>query len=189
MSTAPRGTLDPWYVTGFVEGEGTFTYSRSGTKKQLFGMYFGIKLTGEDSAILEDIRDYFGVGKIYDVRARMPLGTNDGYTKFARYYRVTSVSDLSIVIDHFDEYPLRGVKAQSFAVWRQMVDLKDANFRKPPTEELAQLAAKLSSISVHNKAWVPPEGMTREQLLLRKPSKRTLSAPPPPGFERPSESD
>src|SRR3954454_4331406 len=49
METFSRGTspapLDPWYVTGFVEGEGAFTYSRSG--KQL-ALYFGLKLSRDD---------------------------------------------------------------------------------------------------------------------------------------------
>src|SRR6266540_3811771 len=36
--------LNPWYVTGLVEGEGTFTYSRSGSH---LALYFAVKLKRE----------------------------------------------------------------------------------------------------------------------------------------------
>src|SRR5262245_53831997 len=137
--TFPRGTppLDPWYVTGFVEGEGTFTFSRSGPQMAL---YFAIKLTGSDRPILEAIQSYFGgIGRIYHVKPAAPTQTS-GYTKSAAYYRVCRNEDLDQVVEHFDLYPLRGSKAASYAIWREMVVLK-RNFRKPPRLELDALAA------------------------------------------------
>jgi hypothetical protein len=152
--TFSRGTihsLDPWYVTGFVEGEGAFTFSRSGRQMAL---YFAIKLTAADHAILEAIRDYFGgVGAIYGVKARAAPTPASGYTKAAAYYRVCRRQDLERVIDHFDRHPLRGAKAASYAIWRQMVILK-RDFRKPPREELEQLSAQLSAASPRNAKWM-----------------------------------
>lgn len=150
--TFSRGTqpLDPWYVTGFVEGEGAFTFSRSG--KQM-AMYFAIKLTGADKAILEDIRAFFGVGAIYRVVARAAPTPSSGYTKEAAYFRVSRRDDLERVLEHFDRYPLRGVKARSYDIWRQMVVLK-REFRKPQREELDQLAAELSAASPRNGKFV-----------------------------------
>jgi hypothetical protein len=147
--TFSRGTrpLDPWYVTGFVEGEGAFTFSRSGRQMAL---YFAIKLTGADKAILEDIRAFFGsVGAIYRVVARDAPTPSSGYTKEAAYYRVSRRDDLERVVEHFDRYPLRGLKAQSYAIWRKMVELK-REFRKPQREELEHLAAQLSAASPRN---------------------------------------
>jgi len=143
--TFSRGTqrLDPWYVTGFVEGEGAFTFSRSG--KQM-AMYFAIKLTGADKAILEDIRTFFGVGAIYRVVARAAPTPASGHTKEAAYFRVSRRDDLERVLEHFDSYPLRGIKARSYDIWRQMVVLK-REFRKPQREQLEQLAAELSAAS------------------------------------------
>jgi hypothetical protein len=156
METFSRGTsstpLEAWYVTGFVEGEGAFTYSRSG--KQL-ALYFGLKLTRDDSAILEDIRDYFGgVGRIYDVAPRAARTANSGFTKPARYYRVTRLNELPRIINHFDAHPLRGLKAASYALWREMVLLKKSSFRKPPMERLNELAAHLSAASVRNRPFL-----------------------------------
>jgi hypothetical protein len=151
--TFSRGTqqLDPWYVTGFVEGEGAFTFSRNGRQMAL---YFAIKLTGADRAILDTIREFFGgIGNIYDVVPRAAPTPSSGYTKAAAYYRVCRREDLDRVVEHFDRYPLRGTKAASYAIWRQMVVLK-RDFRKPPREELAQLSAQLSAASPRNAKWI-----------------------------------
>ena len=115
--------MDPRYLTGLIEGAGTFTYSRSG--KQL-ALYFGIKLG--DVGVLEDVQAYFeGAGRIY--------GT---------HYRITHRYDLARVVEHLDAYPLRGSKQRSFEIWRQMVELKRA-FRKPERSQLAELAVQLTA--------------------------------------------
>src|SRR5690348_16853163 len=108
--------LDPWYVTGFADGVGTFTYSRSGNQ---IALYFAIKLTRADEPLLEQLREFFGVGRLYQVKA----------TKSAALYRVTRHDELHRVTDHFDRYPLHGEKRLGYAVWREMVTLK-RDFRR-----------------------------------------------------------
>lgn len=137
METFPRETslseLDPWYVTGFVEGEGTFTYSRNGRQMQL---YFAIKLAEADEPILQAIRDFFGgIGSIYFVRPRA-----------SAYYRVCRREQLAVIVDHFDTYPLHGSKAAAYRIWREMVVIKQ-RFRRPLRDELQELAAQLSACS------------------------------------------
>jgi hypothetical protein len=146
--TFSRGTaLDPWYVTGFVEGDGAFTFSRSG--RQL-ALYFAVKLTGAEGSLLDAIRDFFGGrGAIYHVKARAAPTPSSGHTKDAAYYRVCRREDLERIVEHFDQYPLRGTKRRSYEIWRQMVVLK-RDFRKPPREELDQLATQLSATSSRN---------------------------------------
>jgi hypothetical protein len=145
-------SLDPWYVTGFVEGEGAFTFSRTGRQ---MGLYFAIKLTGADHPILESIQAYFGgIGAIYRVAPRAAPTPSSGHTKAASYYRVTRQRDLESVLDHFDRYPLRGIKAARYAIWREMVILKRA-FRNPPREELDLLASRLSAVSSRTGKWPP----------------------------------
>jgi hypothetical protein len=136
--------LDPWYVTGFVEREGAFTFSRNGRQMAL---YFAIKLPAVDRPILEAIQAHFGgSGAIYQVAPRAAPTPSSGHTKAASYYRVTRQRDLEQVLDHFDRYPLQGTKAASYAIWREMVILKRA-FRNPPREELDDLASRLSAAS------------------------------------------
>ena len=151
MGTFSRGTsLDPWFVTGFAEGEAAFTYSRSGRQMAL---YFAIKLTNGERPLLEEIQAFFGgIGKIYSAKARPPT-PRSGFTKSAAYFRVCRREELRIVLSHFDQYPLRGSKAGSYAIWRQMVVLKQ-RFRQPDREQLQELAVSLSSASLRNKPWM-----------------------------------
>jgi hypothetical protein len=143
--------LDPWYLTGFVEGEGAFTFSRNG--KQL-ALYFAIKLTAQDSLLLEDIQSFFGgIGRIYSVVARAAPTPGSGHTKAARLYRVCRRDELPRIIEHFDRYPLRGTKAGSYAIWREMVVLKLESFRRPDREQMESLAARLSAASIRNRTF------------------------------------
>ena len=132
-------SLDPWYVTGLLEREGTFTYNRTGSGGKNLILVFGVKLGPRDLAILEELKDFFAVGQIYPVRA--------GQNKASGYYRVSRLNDLSAVIEHFEQYPLRGAKQRSFHIWREMVSLKQDAFRRPPLEQLNELARQLSAAS------------------------------------------
>jgi hypothetical protein len=148
MTTFSRGTLDPWYVTGFVEGEGAFTYSRSGSSS--IALYFAVKLTGADRQLLEELQDFFGgIGRIYRVVARAAPIVGSGFTKEASYYRVTRKSDLERVIEHFDLYPLRGTKARSYAIWRELVLVRRES-GKATRDQVEELCARLSAAAVRN---------------------------------------
>lgn len=142
--------LDPWYVTGFVDGEGSFTYSRSGTN---LAMYFAVKLTRKDRPILEALQRFFGgVGTIYDVGARR-ASPRSGNTKEASYYRVCRLQDLDRILAHFDVYPPKGAKAASYRIWREMVLLKRS--ARPSREPLETMAVQLSAASPRNAPWSP----------------------------------
>ncbi len=152
METFSRGTslpeLDPWYVTGFAEGEASFTYSRSGRQMAL---YFAIKLPELDEPILDAIRAFFGgIGTIYHVQPSDGASPNQARSKAASYYRVSHREQLAVVVDHFDAYPLRGTKAAAYYIWREMVMLK-RQFRNPPRDRLEELAVRLSATQVRNR--------------------------------------
>jgi len=141
--------LDPWYVTGFVEGEGCFTYSRSGPR---LALYFAIKLTGADAELLRAFQEFFrGIGRIYRVAPRTPRHRS-GFTKAAAYYRVCRCDELVKVVSHFDAYPLHGAKTSSYRIWRQMVLLKK-EFGGRRGQHLEPLAARLSAASPRNAPW------------------------------------
>jgi len=148
--------LDPWYVTGLVELGGSFTYSR--TDRNIVP-YFGLKLGRDDHGLLEDVRAYFGgMGRLYAIRSRSSDARGDMLTsestvapaspsRRSRYYRVTKIEELDLVVHHFDQYPLRGPKAPSYAAWREIVRLKLDRYRKPDRERLEQLIGVLSASS------------------------------------------
>jgi hypothetical protein len=131
--------LEPWYVTGFCEACGTFTYSRSG---HVIGLYFALKVGASDLALLQAIQRFFGgAGRLYDTR---PASETVGWRHASFYYRVTRATDLERLLSHFDNYPLAGRKARVYGIWREMVVLK-TQFRRPDRARLAQLADLLSA--------------------------------------------
>ncbi len=143
--------LNPWYVTGFCDGEAAFTYSRAGGS---FGIYFAIKQREDNRQIVEDIREYFNyIGYIYRNKESAPT-KNSGFSKPAAYYRVTKLSELQHIIEHFDKYPLQSKKKfEAYHVWRKMVIHKQENFRNTDYNILHALAQKLSSLNLQSRAF------------------------------------
>jgi hypothetical protein len=90
-------SIHPWYVTGFTDAEGSFSVSLSASSKYRAGflvkLLFDIGLDKRDRALLEMIQSYFGVGKIYE--------RGNGMIN----YRVQSVEELGVILNHFDSYP------------------------------------------------------------------------------------
>ena len=69
ISENPNIVLNPWWVAGFVDGEGCFTVSITKDNKRNTGWdvkpLFNISLHVKDLYLLEIIKKHFGVGKIY----------------------------------------------------------------------------------------------------------------------------
>jgi len=90
--------LNPWFVTGFTDAEGSFStiVAKSDNLKVQWQarLFFQISLHVKDKILLEQIKDFFGVGEIYSK-------TSDSII-----YSVKSIKDLTIIIDHFEKYPL-----------------------------------------------------------------------------------
>jgi hypothetical protein len=129
VETVSREThLDPWYVTGLIDGVGSFTYSRSG--KQL-AVYFAVKVSS-GGEVLGDLKQFFGAGAIYT-------------TGPSNYFRIQKREELRRVLDHFDRFRLRAKRAV-YEIWREMVIAKQA-FRRPDRERLELLATELSALS------------------------------------------
>lgn len=139
--------LTPWYITGFCDGEATFTYNRHGKG---FNLYFAIKSNAEERNLIVQVRDFFGVGRLYKVKPRLPKAYS-GNTRAAVYYRTSKVSHLELIIQHFDKYPLVGKKQAAYQIWKKMFLLKK-NFRKPDFARLQELASELSDLSSKNTA-------------------------------------
>lgn len=101
-------SLEPWFITGLVDGEGCFSVSFTLRRKFNTGIEtrpsFSISLNQKDLPLLKSVHSYFGCGGLR-------------YSKSDRTYKyeVRSVPDLvTYVIPHFKSYPLRGAKLQDF---------------------------------------------------------------------------
>jgi hypothetical protein len=100
--------LDPWFVTGLVEGEGCFCISFSLRPKLRTGIEvrpsFALALNERDLTLLEDLQIYFGCGSIRESRADRTF----------KYESRSTRELLERIVPHFEAFPLRGSKARSF---------------------------------------------------------------------------
>lgn len=113
----PKNTfyINPDYITGFVDGEGCFSISIFKDSRRLTGWQvkpiFSISLHNRDLKLLEAIKRTFNVGKIYK------HGINSSQ------YRVSSLSNIQVIIKHFDQYPLRTQKQGDYILFKEAVNL------------------------------------------------------------------
>lgn len=102
--------LSPWWISGFADAESCFRLSilknNELNVKWYVRAFFQIRLHRKDIAVLEAIRDMFGVGKIY----------SGG--KYGVSYEVYGIKDLSVIVSHFDRYPLITQKRADFELFK-----------------------------------------------------------------------
>ena len=107
--------LSPNWVTGFSDAEGCFTViiSKVSALRWRIIVSFEINLHSKDILILNQIKDYFGVGSVTSRPARNLC-----------VYRVTKPDDLiKVIIPHFIKYPLISHKYSDFVLWSKVVEL------------------------------------------------------------------
>ena len=107
--------LHPYYITGFIDGEGCFSVSMHKDSRLLTGWQvkpiFSINLHNKDIKLLKALQRTLGVGKIYKSGAD------------AVQYRVSSLKNLKIIINHLDNYPLITKKCADYLLFKQVVGL------------------------------------------------------------------
>ena len=69
LNNIPQETINPWFVTGFTDGEGSFHIQVTKGKEYKLGytirLYYWVNLHKKDIGLLKELKNYFGVGKIY----------------------------------------------------------------------------------------------------------------------------
>jgi hypothetical protein len=110
--------LNPWFITGFTDAEGCFSVeimkdSRNPKKINYnYNLCFKIGLHRRDRALLEEIQKYFG-----------GIGSITVLDENAYLYRVASIKNLKLIIDHFDKYPLITEKLADYLLFKQAFEL------------------------------------------------------------------
>ena len=108
--------LNPWFVTGLADSEGTFTVMIDQNQKRTLGWRvqakFQIGLHERDLALLLQVQQFFGgIGSI-------------GQSGSMVFYSVSSVKDLTnTIIPHFLKYTLLTQKAADFLLFKTIVSL------------------------------------------------------------------
>jgi len=108
--------MNPWFIIGLVDSEGTFTIVIDKNMKRNLGWRvqakFQIGLHISDLDLLLQIQQFFGgIGSI-------------GKSGKMSFYSVSSIKDLTnIIIPHFEKYCLLTQKAGDFILFRNIVKL------------------------------------------------------------------
>ena len=154
-----RKKLNPHYVVGFIDGEGSFSIS-IGKHKTLKRGYevrpeFEIEVRNNDQEILDRVLITIGAGRIYDL----------SYERYGWYphakYKITSIWDLKEYLFPFlDKYPPQAKKGKSYQLFRKIVlmvcdkqHLSDEGF-----EKIVQLRAELRMLGKKAKTFGSREG-------------------------------
>jgi len=118
LSTIPLNNLsvnlDPWYITGFSDGESNFTVRifKSNTVKVGWAVQpvFQIGLHKKDLDLLKKIQAFLGVGEIY-------------HKEKSCNYVVQNLRSLNVIVNHFERYPLLTKKREDFILFSRIVTL------------------------------------------------------------------
>ncbi len=109
------------WLAGLTDGEGCFRiHTERGGK--YFACHFSIKLRRDDTAILEEIHTFFGVGRL---RPQSGYGKAKPLTLFI----VDTRAGCEVVRGIFRRYPLRAKKRKDFDVWCEALDAWSAQGR------------------------------------------------------------
>jgi hypothetical protein len=112
--------LPPHYVSGFIDGEGSFCISigknAEYARRVEVRPEFEIELRADDREILERILITIGCGQIYDL-------SYDRYGWFPHVkYKITSSKNLEECLFPFlDAYPLQAKKAKVYVLFKEVV--------------------------------------------------------------------
>lgn len=115
-STVPK-RLDPWWISGFVDGEGSFSVFMYKSSKLKVGwetqLAFNITLHSKDLNLLIRIQSFFGVGFIKNYKA---------YNRVS--YNVVKFKDLvRVIIPHFNKYFLITKKRADFNLFSSVAEM------------------------------------------------------------------
>ena len=108
--------LDPMYITGIIDGEGSFNVSISKSSTRSLGYVitfsFEIGLHNIDLNLLKQIQAYFQVGGIYKHSNNMMR------------YKVSSFQNIiKVIIPHFLKYPLITQKRVDFEIFKNIINI------------------------------------------------------------------
>lgn len=141
--------LNPHYIAGFIDGEGSFSVGiarhktlRSGIEARI---QFSIELRADDREILDRIRATIGCGKVYDCN----------YERYGWYphakYKIGSVKEMKeYLLPFLDRYPLQAKKAKVYALFREVVEIAYRKEHLTPSG-FARIRALRSRMRVYGK--------------------------------------
>lgn len=127
MLNKPNLKVDPYFITGLIEAEGSFSITKHkddrAKHKMNIGLSFRITMLSNEIDLLNMVKDFFCCGHLYIEykRGTLTLAIRD----------INSINN--IIIPHFSNYPLRGTKYLDFLSFKQAINI--INSKKHLTKE------------------------------------------------------
>lgn len=146
--------LDPLWVVGFIDGEGSF----QGGVSKLEGDKFKVSPTLEiaqsthDVLVLDTIRNYFSCGYMkpeYDIKdITQCLATRPVSRLVINQYKT--------IIEFFEKYSLNSSKLLDYLAWVRIIELKTEKYHLTPEgiKEIEKIRGNMNKFRTSNNHWI-----------------------------------
>jgi len=153
--------INPFYISGLTQADGSFSITfKKGKKIKLYiTPRFSITQLKKEKFLIDNIKEYFKVGYVRELK-------KDNILK----YEVNKIAELQeIIIPHFEKYPLKGGKLDSFNKFKYIIE-KVSNKEHYNKNEFINILSFASNMNYPfiNKGWTRYLDSTTIDLVKNK---------------------
>lgn len=137
--------LNPWYITGLIEGEGSFCITISKHKTKKLGLdprlAFEVEMIIDDKPLLDSLQAHFKCGQVYILSYE-----RYGWRPHAKYATKSLKDIVEKIIPFFKKYHLQGKKKKDFELFCEAskIFLKKRHLTKEGIEELREIQSRMN---------------------------------------------
>lgn len=122
--------LDPSWIQGFIDGEGSFQCEigldkRRNSNKNIINFSLQIKQNSHDVAVLKSIKEYFKSGYLKPKYNTENLKVTMNMMS-SRKTTVIWIRQYKVICQFIDEYPLYTLKWLDYLDWKRLISLKES---------------------------------------------------------------
>jgi len=123
----PTMPINPQWVLGFVDGEGSFGFQISTKNKNVYMLpSFSIVQNTHDVFLLKKIQDFFNCGLIHPKRIDDSIEVATSVNSISSLRTTCSSELIDIIIPFFDKYSLLTTKSLDYFDWKTLIYMKKA---------------------------------------------------------------